>query len=605
MKRLTWLLIASLVVACEGGPTVVAPEAPNASLGVAASRGPLVGPDDWIVVFRDDVFDPPGLARQLIATHGGSLSFTYRYALKGFAATLPAQALEGIRNNPNVAYVEADGVVMEDPSVLAATVQNGATWGLDRIDQRSLPLDNSYTYNFDGFGVTAYIIDTGIRTTHDEFGGRASEGFDAIDGLLDGQDCRGHGTHVAGTVGGSTYGVAKNVTLVAVRVLNCQGSGTYAQVIAGIDWVTNIHVAPAVANMSLGGGFSTSLNAAVNNSVAAGVTYAVSAGNENRDACTKSPASAVDALTVGSTTTSDSRSSFSNFGICVDVFAPGSSITSAYNTSNTATAVLSGTSMSSPHAAGVAALYLDDHPNAAPALVVQAIEDAATTDAISNPGSGSPNLLLHSLFDGSSGTNPLPTAVSVSGVSDVTLSGRKHKSGEVQVTVVDYGGVLTSGVTVTGDWLKNGETSVAKSSSGSTGLDGVATIMSGAIQGASSLQFCVTGLYGPGFSDATAYPACSPGEGGGGGGGGLGDDPTNDLSAALSTNRGGKTKVRLSWTPWSVTPVDVRRNGSVIATIENSGSYRDNQGGATDIYQVCEAGVPESLQTCTNPATAN
>ena len=597
MKRLSWLLIASLVVACDGGPSPVAPEASNASLDVAASRGPLVGPDDWIVVFRDDVVDPPGLARQLIATHGGSLRFTYQYALKGFAAALPAQALEGIRNNPNVEYVEADGVVMEDPSVLASGVQSGATWGLDRIDERSLPLDGSYTYDFDGTGVTAYIIDTGIRTTHNEFGSRASEGFDAIDGVLDGQDCRGHGTHVAGTVGGSTYGVAKNVTLVAVRVLNCQGSGTFSQVIAGIDWVTNSHVAPAVANMSLGGGFSSSLNDAVNGSVAVGVTYAVSAGNDNRDACTKSPASAADALTVGSTTSSDSRSSFSNFGTCVDVFAPGSSIKSAYNTSNTATATLSGTSMASPHVAGVAALYLDEHPSADPAVLVQAIEDAATTDAISNAGLGSPNLLLHSLFDGSGGTNPLPTDVSVSGVSDVTLSGRKHKNGTVQVTV---GGVLTSDVTVTGDWLKNGETSVAKSSSGITVSDGVATITSGAIKGASSLQFCVTGLSGAGFSDATDYtngPVCSSAEAGGGGG--LGDDPTI-LSVTLSTNRGGKTKVTLSWMPWSVTPVDVRRNGSVIATIENSGSYTDNKGAEADAYKVCEA----DTSACTNDATA-
>jgi hypothetical protein len=267
--------------------------------------------------------------------------------------------------------------------------------------------------------------------------------------------------------------------------------------------------------------------------------------------------------------------------------------------------------MSSPHVAGVAALYLDEHPSAAPAVVVQAIGDAATTDAISNAGLDSPNLLLHSLFDGSGGTNPLPTAVSVSVVSGVTLSGRKHKSGEVQVEVVDDGLVLTSGVMVTGDWFKNGETSVAKSSSGVTadggGSNGVATLTSGTIKGASSLQFCVTGLSGAGFSEATDYAnglVCSSPEAGGGGGGGLGDDPTI-LSAVLSTNRGGKTKVTLSWTPWSVTPVDVLRDDGTgfnpVDEISNSGSYTDNKGAAGDAYKVCEAGT----SACTNEATAN
>ncbi|MEE8446968.1 MAG: S8 family serine peptidase [Gemmatimonadota bacterium] len=612
MKRLSWLLIASLIVACDGGPSPVAPEAPNASLNVAASRGPLVGPDDWIVVFRDDVVDPPGLARQLIATHGGSLRFTYQYALKGFAATLPTQAIEGIRNNPNVAYVEADGVVVEDA---ITSSQSPATWGLDRIDQPILPLDNAYNYNFDGTGVTAYIIDTGIRTTHNEFGssgGRASEGFDAIDGVLDGQDCRGHGTHVAGTVGGSTYGVAKNVTLVAVRVLNCQGSGSYSQVIAGIDWVTNNHVAPAVANMSLGGGFSTSLNDAVNGSVAAGVTYAVSAGNDNRDACTKSPASAADALTVGSTTSSDSRSSFSNFGTCVDIFAPGSSITSAYKTNDDATATFSGTSMSSPHVAGAAALRLEQCPGEAPGDVASAITGAATAGVISNTGPGSPDLLLYSLMTascnaGGGGGVTDPTDVAIQSISPVSLSGKRNLNGSVVVTIGLGTGETTgpaADVTVTGDWYPDGGGTPVKTSSGVTGGSGQVSFSSGAQRGVTSLEFCVTKLDGD-ITNNTLLPKCSPydnGSGGEGGGGGAG--APSALKASLVV-KGKNTKAALIWAGGDAT-VAIYRNENLLTTVTNTGAFTDNLGknpSGSFTYMVCNAGAMYGGAECSGSAT--
>ncbi len=253
-----------------------------------------------------------------------------------------------------------------------------------------------YVYNFTGSGVRAYVIDTGILTSHRQFGSRASAVYDAFGG--NGQDCNGHGTHVAGTIGGSTYGVAKSARLRAVRVLDCGGSGPTSGVIAGVEWVTANHIKPAVANMSLGGGASTSLDMAVNNSINAGVTYAVAAGNENQNACNVSPARVGNALTVGSTTSSDARSSFSNFGTCVDLFAPGSSITSAWSTSTTATRTISGTSMASPHVAGVAALYLQSDTGASPATVRDAIIDAATTDRLSGIGSGSPNRLLYSLL---------------------------------------------------------------------------------------------------------------------------------------------------------------------------------------------------------------
>lgn len=246
--------------------------------------------------------------------------------------------------------------------VEAAGDQGGATWGLDRIDQRDLPLNSNYHYDYDGSGVTAFVIDTGVRNTHNEFGGRASSGYDFIDNDNDSSDCNGHGTHVAGTIGGSTYGVAKNVNIVGVRVLNCSGSGTNSGVISGINWVKNNAQGPSVANMSLGGGASQALDDAVNAAVAAGISFVVAAGNDNSNACNYSPARAANAVTVGSTTSTDSRSSFSNYGTCLDIYAPGSSITSAWYNSNSATNTISGTSMASPHVAGVAALYLAENP---------------------------------------------------------------------------------------------------------------------------------------------------------------------------------------------------------------------------------------------------
>jgi subtilisin family serine protease len=297
---------------------------------------------------------------------------------------------EALSRDFRVNFVEEDGVMT------ASATQTNPPWGLDRIDERDRPLSGTYTYNWTGSGVRAYIIDTGIRTAHTQFGGRASNVFDAFGG--NGQDCHGHGTHVAGTVGGSTYGVAKSALLRGVRVLDCTGSGSTSGVIAGVDWVRQNHIAPAVANMSLGGGASSSLDTAVNNLSNAGVAIAVAAGNENQNACNVSPARAANAITTGSTTSSDARSSFSNFGTCVDIFAPGSGILSAWFSSNTATATLSGTSMASPHVAGVAALYKQANPSASATTIRNAIVNNASLNKITNVGTGSPNRLLYSLF---------------------------------------------------------------------------------------------------------------------------------------------------------------------------------------------------------------
>lgn len=392
MKRMLLVLGTLALAACQEVSSPVSPLSGAGSVTAAARGAAALRPGHYIVVFRDDIADAAGVARDLVAAHGGVLEHTYEHAIHGFAAELSDAAVNTLRAHPDVAYVEPDGMMS------AITTQTGATWGLDRIDQRDLPLSTTYDYTATGNGVNVYIIDTGIWTTHVEFGGRASSVFDAIGDGNGGTDCNGHGTHVSGTVAGTTYGVAKQARLYSIRVLGCSGSGSTSGVIAGVDWVTGNRVLPAVANMSLGGGISASLDQAVRNSIASGVTYAIAAGNSNADACNASPARTAEAITVGSTTTSDARSSFSNFGTCLDIFAPGSSITSAYGGSNTATAVLSGTSMAAPHVAGVVARYLEGNPGAAPTAIAGALTSNATVGKVTNPGAGSPNLLLFASF---------------------------------------------------------------------------------------------------------------------------------------------------------------------------------------------------------------
>jgi subtilisin family serine protease len=394
MRKTLGLATALVCLAMLAMTPITAQQANDTSHGGRFKRhGDRAIPNYYIVVLDRDVSGPRSEAAlndaqisALMPDWAGTVTRRFNHALNGFAAFMSEQQAESLADDPRVALVEEDSV-ME-----AVTNQSNPPWGLDRIAQRDLPLNRAYSYTTTGAGVNAYIIDTGIRTTHTQFGGRASVAFDAIGGS--GIDCNGHGTHVSGTVGGATYGVAKSVQLFAVRVLDCSGSGSTSGVIAGVDWVTAHHRSPAVANMSLGGGVSTALDTAVRNSIASGVTYAVAAGNSNANAANSSPARVAEAITVGATTTTDARSSFSNFGSVVDIFAPGSSIQSAWFSSDTATATLSGTSMATPHVTGVAARFLQSTPTARPAAVRNELVNQATLDHLSGIPTGAANRLL-------------------------------------------------------------------------------------------------------------------------------------------------------------------------------------------------------------------
>ena len=394
--RLRWLWPATLTVAAACLGLTVATAAPalaGPAEGTVRGAGvPGALKDSYIVVLKDNVTGADrvrGSADGLVRRYGGTVRELFSSTLHGFSARMTETQAKLVAGQPDVAYVEQDHTVS-----VASTQTNPPSWGLDRIDQRTLPLDNRYTYPTTASTVHAYVIDSGIRVTNQDFGGRASYGYDFVDNDSVADDCFGHGTHVAGTIGGSSYGVAKAVRLVSVRVLGCDGSGSYSQIIAGVEWVTAHAVKPAVANMSLGGPGDSTLDSAVAASIAQGVTYAVAAGNSAVDACSVSPARVPQAITVGATDNSDNRASFSNYGTCVDTFAPGVNITSTYNTSNTATAVMSGTSMATPHVAGVAALLLAQQPGLTPQQVRDSLVQNGVAGAVRNAGSGSPTTLL-------------------------------------------------------------------------------------------------------------------------------------------------------------------------------------------------------------------
>ncbi|QOC94589.1 S8 family peptidase [Micromonospora craniellae] len=539
---------------------------------IRSAGGATAVEGSYIVVFKNAEVGRNAVGSsvdRLLRRHGGSTARTYTTALRGAELRVSATAAARIAADPAVAYVE------QNHTVTISGTQANPPWGLDRIDQRNLPLNSSYTYPNTASDVTSYVIDTGIRTTHSDFGGRATWGTNTAD--TNNTDCNGHGTHVAGTVGGTAYGVAKATRLVAVKVLNCQGSGTNAGVIGGIDWVTANAVRPAVANMSLGGAANSAIDNAVINSINTGITYVVAAGNGNllgqrQNACNYSPARTAPAITVGATQNNDAAASFSNFGTCVDILAPGVGITSAWHTGDTATNSISGTSMASPHVAGAAALVLSANPSWSPQQVRDYLVTNSTPNVVTNVGTGTPNQLLYVV----NGDTPPPTndfSVSVSPTSGSTAPGG---SVTASVATATTNGSAQS-VSLSASGLPSGATASFSPATVTSGGSSTLTVTTSASTPAGTYPVTVTGSAASGSRTAT-YSLTVTGSGSGGCSGTNGTDvaiPDAGSAVTSSITISGCNRNAASTSTVAVNIVHTYRGDLVVDLLAPDGSsYR-------------------------------